>query len=155
MTAAHASAITEKPFTEHYAHAGLVAYEGTKMSKSLGNLVLVSKLTEAGHDAAAIRLVVLAHHYRENWEWFAEELDAATARLESWRAAAQRAEDAVVTDAADASDASNYGRRIREAVANDLNTPEAIKLVDEWAAEERPDLGVIDVVDALLGVQLS
>lgn len=151
MTAAHASAITEQQFTEHYAHAGLVAYEGTKMSKSLGNLVLVSKLTEAGHDPAAIRLTVLAHHYRENWEWFAEELDAATVRLESWRAAAQRAQDA----AGEASEASSYARRIREAVANDLNTPEAITIVDEWAAQERPDLAVIDVVDALLGVKLN
>ncbi|MDJ1370130.1 cysteine--1-D-myo-inosityl 2-amino-2-deoxy-alpha-D-glucopyranoside ligase [Gulosibacter molinativorax] len=148
MTAAHASAITQQRFTDHYAHAGLVAYEGAKMSKSLGNLVLVSKLTEAGNDPAAVRLAVIAHHYREDWEWFAEELVAATERLETWREAAARAD-------AETAEASDYGQRIREAIANDLDTPTAIAIVDAWAGEERPDPAVIDVVDALLGVKLT
>ncbi|KAB1644262.1 cysteine--1-D-myo-inosityl 2-amino-2-deoxy-alpha-D-glucopyranoside ligase [Gulosibacter chungangensis] len=147
MTAAHASAITNEPFTEHYAHAGLVAYEGTKMSKSLGNLVLVSKLIEAGHDPAAVRLTVLAHHYRENWEWFDAELDAATERLRTWREAADRAEAS--------HPASDYPQQIREAVASDLNTPKAIELVDAWALETQPDSAVLDVVDALLGISLT
>lgn len=151
MTAAHASAITSKPFTEHYAHAGLVAYEGTKMSKSLGNLVLVSKLTEAGHDPAAVRLTVLSHHYRENWEWFAQELEAATQRLHAWRDAALRAAEA----APHGGPSSDYPHRIRTAIATDLNTPEAITIVDEWAREERTDPAVVDVVDALLGIKLS
>lgn len=148
MTAAHASAITRQQFTSHYAHAGLVAYEGTKMSKSLGNLVLVSKLVEAGHDPAAVRLTVLSHHYRENWEWFAEELDNMSGRLQNWREAATRAQS--TTEAEE----SDYSQRIREAVASDLDTPTAIAVVDAWAQEDRPAAEVIDVVDALLGVSL-
>lgn len=153
MTAAHAAAITNRPFTDHYAHAGLVSYQGAKMSKSLGNLVLVSELTEAGHDPAAVRLTVLAHHYRENWEWFEDALGAATERLVTWRAAAERA--APAPEAQDAAKpGTDFARRIRAAVARDLDTPDAIEVVDEWARQEHPDTAVIDVVDALLGVRL-
>ncbi|MGO1544304.1 MAG: cysteine--1-D-myo-inosityl 2-amino-2-deoxy-alpha-D-glucopyranoside ligase [Gulosibacter sp.] len=150
MTAAHAAAITDERFTEHYAHAGLVAFEGTKMSKSLGNLVLVSKLTEAGHDPAAIRLTVLAHHYRENWEWFDTELLRATERLETWRAAAKRA-----TQSEEITSAPDSSAQIRAAIANDLDTPRAIELVDAWAAVEHPDAALIEVVDAILGIDLA
>lgn len=145
MSAAHASGLTGKPFADHYAHAGLIAYEGTKMSKSLGNLVLVSKLVAAGHDPAAIRLAVLSHHYREDWEWFDGELDAAAARLDTWRAAAARSEP---------SPEHAPVQRLREAIADDLDTPAAIRLVDEWAAQERPSAAMRTAVDALLGIRL-
>ena len=43
--------------------------DGEKMSKSKGNLVFVSALRRDGVDPAAIRLALLAHHYRADWEW--------------------------------------------------------------------------------------
>ena len=58
-------------------HAGMVAYQGEKMSKSRGNLVFVSRLREQGIDPRHLRLALLAHHYRSDWEWFDTELDAA------------------------------------------------------------------------------
>ena len=73
-----------------YVHAGMVGYEGEKMSKSKGNLVLVSKLRAAGHDPMAIRLALLAHHYRSDWEWFGDEIDGAEERLARWRDAVTR-----------------------------------------------------------------
>lgn len=105
-------------------HAGLIAYEGEKMSKSLGNLVLVSKLREGGVDPVAIRLSVLAHHYRADWEWTADDLAAAEQRLELWR-----------------SGMSGYGGpapesyldAIRVALANDLDAPTALAVMDDWA----------------------
>ncbi|MGH3369446.1 MAG: cysteine--1-D-myo-inosityl 2-amino-2-deoxy-alpha-D-glucopyranoside ligase, partial [Nocardioidaceae bacterium] len=57
------------PFARSYMHAGMVAYEGEKMSKSRGNLVFVSRLRHGGTDPMAIRLALLAHHYRCDWEW--------------------------------------------------------------------------------------
>ena len=57
-----------------YAHSGMVAYQGAKMSKSLGNLVFVSRLRESGTDPMAIRLALHAHHYRSDWEWTDAEL---------------------------------------------------------------------------------
>ncbi|MGH3276087.1 MAG: cysteine--1-D-myo-inosityl 2-amino-2-deoxy-alpha-D-glucopyranoside ligase, partial [Streptosporangiaceae bacterium] len=58
-------------FARHYAHAGMVRLDGEKMSKSLGNLVFVSQLRAQGSDPMAIRLAILAHHYRPDWDWTA------------------------------------------------------------------------------------
>ncbi|RFU39170.1 cysteine--1-D-myo-inosityl 2-amino-2-deoxy-alpha-D-glucopyranoside ligase, partial [Actinomadura logoneensis] len=88
MGAAHAQVATgERPHARAYVHAGMVGLDGEKMSKSRGNLVFVSKLRRSGADPMAIRLALLAHHYRADWEWTAAQLDAAAERLERWRAA--------------------------------------------------------------------
>ena len=67
---------------------GMLAFKGSKMSKSLGNLVFVSVLRGDGVDPMAIRLALLSHHYRSDWEWKTEILEDAIARLGRWRAAA-------------------------------------------------------------------
>ena len=74
-------------FARIYVHAGMVRLGGEKMSKSLGNLVFVSGLLRAGADPMAIRLALLAHHYRHDWDWTEEGLAEAQARLGRWRAA--------------------------------------------------------------------
>ena len=81
-----------------YAHAGMVSYQGKKMSKSLGNLVFVSRLLADGVDPMAIRMALLAHHYRSDWEWTDAVLGDAQARLARWRAALAHAE-AVIPEA--------------------------------------------------------
>ena len=88
MSASHARvacAADGRVFARVYAHSGMVAYQGQKMSKSLGNLVFVSKLRDSGTDPMAIRLAILAHHYRSDWEWTPEVLTGATTRLTRWR----------------------------------------------------------------------
>jgi len=88
MSASHAHVLTGKwPFARAYAHAGMVRLDGEKMSKSLGNLVFVSKLRADGVPPAAIRLAILAHHYRSDWDWTGEVLQTAMARFERWREA--------------------------------------------------------------------
>ncbi|WP_307785158.1 hypothetical protein [Janibacter melonis] len=57
------------------------------MSKSKGNLVRVSDLRREGVDPAAIRLVLLAHHYRTEWSWTEDSLRQAQRRLDRWRRA--------------------------------------------------------------------
>ena len=70
MTASQAHvAFDDHPFAQAYVHTGLVGLDGEKMSKSRGNLVLVSQLREQGRDPMAVRLALLAHHYREDWSW--------------------------------------------------------------------------------------
>jgi len=90
-----ALAPAEGAFARVYAHAGMVSYHGEKMSKSLGNLVFVSSLLADGVDPMAIRMALLAHHYRSDWEWTDAVLGDAQARLARWRAALARAEAAV------------------------------------------------------------
>ena len=144
----------EHPFAHHYVHAGMVAWQGHKMSKSRGNLVFVSKLREAGIDPMAIRLAVLAHHYYSDWTWTDQGLDGAVQRLERWRQAvtAERGPDALPVLA-----------KVRAAMSNDLRTPEALDAIDDWTMatlqgegdDARAPALVADLADALLGVRLS
>jgi L-cysteine:1D-myo-inositol 2-amino-2-deoxy-alpha-D-glucopyranoside ligase len=156
-------------FARVYAHAGMVSYQGHKMSKSLGNLVFVNRLLAGGADAMAIRMALLAHHYRSDWEWTDAVLADAAARLARWRAAIARIEAAVsagpeVTPAAAAAEAL---AGVRARMRDDLDAPGALGIVDRWAdrllagAPTRitpEDVSgarlVRDAVDALLGITL-
>ncbi|CAG7845628.1 L-cysteine:1D-myo-inositol 2-amino-2-deoxy-alpha-D-glucopyranoside ligase [Pseudoclavibacter triregionum] len=152
MSAAHATAMTGERFARRFAHAGLVAYEGEKMSKSKGNLVLVSRLRAAGADPAAIRLAILAHRYRDDWEWTDEGLAEATERLARWREAA--ATLAGNDDASQDSAPSPTAAAMRRAMADDLDTPAVLAAVDAWAADPAGQGDVPTLVDALLGIRL-
>ena len=147
-------------FARVYAHSGMVAYQGAKMSKSLGNLVFVSALRAAGVDPMAIRLALLAHHYRADWEWTDAVLAEAQARLERWRAAVARALPAGAS-AVPAADAVLATVRLR--LADDLDAPGAVVAIDEWVEAVLADpsgTGPHDAVlirntaDALLGISL-
>jgi L-cysteine:1D-myo-inositol 2-amino-2-deoxy-alpha-D-glucopyranoside ligase len=183
-----------RAFARHYVHAGMVRFDGEKMSKSLGNLVLVSSLLATGTDPMAIRLAILAHHYRGDWDWTAAGLVAAEQRLARWRAAVNRLlaswpeperpgapdpvsqpglqdpvsqpglQDPVSRPGALAA-AEGVLATVRERMADDLDAPEALVPIDQWAEQVTgalvlpPDaraaaLLVRDAVDALLGVGL-
>lgn len=127
FSAAHAEAATGCPrMAGHYVHSGMIALDGVKMSKSLGNLVFVSKLVAAGTDPSAIRLGVFAGHYRSDRDWSDEVLAAAEERLARWRRAA-------ATAGAEAADAASVIAAVREALSDDLDTPRALAAVDAWA----------------------
>jgi L-cysteine:1D-myo-inositol 2-amino-2-deoxy-alpha-D-glucopyranoside ligase len=151
MCANHVQVATGKPFAQVYAHAGMVAYDGEKMSKSLGNLVFVSQLRNSDVDPMAIRLALLRHHYRSDWEWVDDELWAAVDSLEDWRRAfatpAGAPSGPVVTE-------------VLAAMAADLDAPRAVAAVEAWvratldgdASEDGAPAAVRDVVDAALGL---
>jgi L-cysteine:1D-myo-inositol 2-amino-2-deoxy-alpha-D-glucopyranoside ligase len=145
----------EHLFARVYAHSGMVSYQGAKMSKSLGNLVFVSRLRAAGIDPMAIRLALLAHHYRAGWEWTDEVLAQAQARLDRWRAAV------AVTAAPTGQAAGAVLATVRERLADDLDAPGALAAIDAWAdaalagQSGHGDTALIrDIADALLGVAL-
>ena len=151
MGAAHSEVATATwPFARAFTHAGMVGLDGEKMSKSRGNLVFVSKLRAEGVNPAAVRLALLAHHYRSDWEWTAEDLAAAQRRLAAWTAAISR-------DAG--SDGAAVVSELRARLADDLDAPGALEVVDAWAAaegtdEQAPGL-VTAAVSALLGVLVA
>jgi L-cysteine:1D-myo-inositol 2-amino-2-deoxy-alpha-D-glucopyranoside ligase len=167
MSAAHArvacgspSADTAHLFARVYAHAGMVAYQGAKMSKSLGNLVFISRLRAAGVDPMAIRLTLIAHHYRADWEWTDAVLAEAQDRLDRWRAAVARA---VPTGAPVTPTAEVVLATVRTRLADDLDAPGAVAAIDEWAAavlDGQSGTGSQDAAlirataDALLGIAL-
>ncbi len=150
--AAHAEAFTGvHPFARHYTHTGMIGLDGQKMSKSRGNLVFVSKLRSEQVDPNAIRLALLAGHYRTDRAWTADLLERAQDRLGRWR-------EAMALDAA--APADELVHRLRAHLADDLDTPAALAAIDEWADtapgggnREAPRLAR-SAVDALLGVRL-
>lgn len=151
MSASGAQVQTGKyPFARAYVHQAMVGLDGEKMSKSKGNLVLVSKERLAGADPMAIRLALLTHHYRTDWFWTSSELADAQARLDVWRGAVTRGSG---PDGAAAVDA------VRAALTNDLDTVAALSAIDTWATSNGDDLEapalVAQAVDALLGVKLA
>ena len=142
----HTAALTGRRLANLYSHTGLVAYRGEKMSKSLGNLVLVSTLVGSGVDARAIRLAVLSQHYRDDWEWTDDLLAEAQQRLASWSAWASRGRSA---------GASRIIEGMRVALVHDLDTPTALAAVDARAARRpAPAEGDLAAIDALLGIRL-
>ena len=131
----------------------MIGWDGHKMSKSRGNLVLVSTLRAEDVEPAAIRLGLLAGHYRADRFWSRQVLDDATARLRRWRAA---------TTLPAGPEAMDVIVRVRRYLADDLDTPKAIAALDGWTTDAleygghdaaAPKL-VASAVDALLGVQL-
>jgi L-cysteine:1D-myo-inositol 2-amino-2-deoxy-alpha-D-glucopyranoside ligase len=160
----------EPVFARVYVHSGMVAYQGTKMSKSLGNLVFVSRLRESGTDPMAIRLALHAHHYRSDWEWTDAELAEAAQRLARWRAAVAvagapvepDAESPAAPSAAQVPMASAVLQAVRERMADDLDAPGALAAIDEWADAvlangtifEAEAALVRDTADTLLGIAL-
>ena len=140
---------------QHYVHTGMIGLDGTKMSKSLGNLVFVSKLTAAGHEPSAIRLGVYAGHYRQDRDWADEVLSAAEQRLANWR-------DALTAGGTTVEQARELITTVRGHLACDLDTPSALKAIDHWAAATEPGAAgeeaaaseIQTAIDALLGVRL-
>jgi L-cysteine:1D-myo-inositol 2-amino-2-deoxy-alpha-D-glucopyranoside ligase len=136
---AQSEAAGQVPFVRRWLHTGMVRYEGEKMSKSLGNLVFPRDLFR-DHEPAAVRLALLAHHWRSVWEWDAGELKEAGERLAAWRRVAAGAEPGRLPE------------RAAMALAADLDTPGVLLVGDE--AAEAGDGGSVAAVAAILGVVL-
>lgn len=152
MSAAQASA-AGREFAAAYVHQEMVGLHGHKMSKSKGNLVLVSALRAEGVDPMAIRLLLLAHRYDAPWDYTEPAMAAAATRLERWREGLSVNEGPVAEPVIAA---------IRAALADGLDTPRALRLVDAWVEEAvRGEPGdpaapglLARTLDALLGVRV-
>lgn len=154
LGSSHSFALNGQPMARHYMHTGMVGLDGEKMSKSLGNLVLVSKLRAAGVEPAAIRLAIMDNHYRTDWFWQEDLLAKAQGRLELYRSAAAAAEG----EADEA--ALALLETVRQHLADDLNTPAALVALDQWALStlDRGGAGgqlVADLLMARLGIDLA
>lgn len=151
MCRSQARVLTGKELAANYVHAGMIGLDGEKMSKSKGNLVLVSTLVSQGIDPMVIRYALMVHHYRDDQMWSEELLSNAIASFEKLKLACSESE---------VPETENLIQAIISALANDLDTPTVIRLLDNWAEEsllggsggDANDLKI--TLDALLGIKL-
>jgi L-cysteine:1D-myo-inositol 2-amino-2-deoxy-alpha-D-glucopyranoside ligase len=158
---AQSESANSAPFVRRWMHTGMVRHRGEKMSKSLGNLVFPRDLFR-DHEPAAVRLVLLAHHWRSAWEWEAAELKEAAERLSSWRqACGQRRAPATALGYAPppgdlhrrGGDPTRLPAGVDAALAADLDTPAALAAGDELV--EQGDAAGVAATAAVLGVDLT
>ena len=135
--AAQSESVTGSPFVKHWLHVGLVGLDGTKMSKSLGNLAFVAEMARLS-EPAAVRVALLDQHYRHDWEWRDELLARAQSRLATWRSTVVTGRSGSVLE------------EVRRALDDDLDTPRALAAIDEAA-----HAGVnVNLATTLLGITL-
>jgi L-cysteine:1D-myo-inositol 2-amino-2-deoxy-alpha-D-glucopyranoside ligase len=134
---AQSEAATGEPFVKHWMHTALISKDGAKMSKSLGNLVFVDKL-RTEYEPMAIRLALIEHHYRTEWEWDDDLMPRNVERIAAWRAAAGGRPGDLLDE-------------VRERLDDDLDSAGAVLAVDRAAARGESTAAAA----ALLGVVLD
>jgi L-cysteine:1D-myo-inositol 2-amino-2-deoxy-alpha-D-glucopyranoside ligase len=117
---AQSEAATGQQFVKHWMHVAMVSMDGHKMSKSRGNLVFVDKL-RTKHDPMAIRLGLIEHHYRTEWEWDDGLMARNESRLAQWKSAAH---------VGNSDGDSGLLAEVRSALDDDLDSPTAVQLID-------------------------
>ena len=123
MSAAQGKILEGREFASHYVHSGMIGLDGVKMSKSLGNLVFVSKLVASGTDPMAIRWALMESHYSDDRSWSQPLLDDAESWLTRLRASLSMMECAP-TD--------NVIEEIIASQADNLDTVRALSTVKSW-----------------------
>ena len=134
---AQSEAATGEPFVRHWMHVAMVHMDGHKMSKSLGNLVFVDKL-RTQFDPRSIRLGIIEHHYRREWEWEDTLMPRNHDRLVAWLASVGGTQGSIL-------------ETVRERLDDDMDTPGAVVAIDA-AARAGED---VSPAAALLGVRLD
>jgi L-cysteine:1D-myo-inositol 2-amino-2-deoxy-alpha-D-glucopyranoside ligase len=151
MCRSQARILTGKELAANYVHAGMIGLDGEKMSKSKGNLVLVSTLVANGVDPMAIRYALMSHHYRNDQMWSAGVLERAQSSLERLRKALTM--NTVYESA-------GLMQMIISGLANDLDTPAVIAAIEKWVEKTLQGSTGGDAtavragLDALLGLQI-
>jgi len=127
------------PWVDHWAHAGMLRYQGSKMSKSLGNLVLVRDLLRT-YPGDAIRHYLVSHHYRSEVDFRESDLERSADAAAQLRRACLHAEalspaEPAMADAGALLPAiADRRARFLDAMDDDLDTPRAMPALDELAS---------------------
>ncbi len=125
---AQSEGFSHKPFVRYWMHVGMLRYEGEKMSKSLGNLVMAPKLLET-YSPDAIRLCLFSHRYREAWDYG----DSAIEEAQTLANLLKEATTAPVGELTTSIDADSVRERFIAAMDDDYDTPTVLGILREFA----------------------
>ena len=151
MSAAQSRSINGQKFARSYVHAGMIGLDGEKMSKSLGNLVFVSKLISSGVNPAAIRWALMGHYYSHDLMWTDSLIEKASIDIDRLQLNLARMEVAP-TD--------SVIQEIIDALSQNLDTPRVLGAITRWMDETETGTsgGVAGelsrALDTLLGITL-
>lgn len=153
---AQSEAATGKRFARTWLHNNHLKVNGTKISKSLNNGYTLEDLKKKGFSAQDFRLFVLQSHYRSESNFTWENLTAAKNRLHHWK---NIAEQRWQINKQGSNELAIYLPRLQAAVQDDLNIPEALKIIDEafknLATTSTQSLhAFLEQLDTLLGLEL-
>lgn len=164
---AQSEAVTGKPLAHTWLHANHIKVDGTKISKSLGNGFTLKDITDKGIPTDAFKVMVLSKHYRTEGNFSWDILEAAHNRLKGFEAFA----DLQFQDQDGGTLGDNYfsdqSKKIYACLANDLNTAEALQIINQTADHiENYAKGIqsryiddfkefLSQIDKLLGLHLS
>lgn len=163
---AQSEAASGQTFSRYWLHNNHLKVNGTKISKSLGNGYTLDDLAERGYEPLDYRMFILQSHYQTEGNFTFDNLDAAKNRRHHWRtvAALRHQIHATLLDGANHEPSYAAIRAMLEAINNNLNTPEVLRLVDELFTElanmtlddidRTALLEVLQTIDELLGLQL-
>jgi len=128
----------KSPWVKYWLHVGLLTFEKEKMSKSLGNIIIVKEALKKWKPEA-IRLWIFSAHYRSQLEFSERSIEQANTlylrlvrALETLRNILREVEPTTRLDSKDIAilnEISDINRKFREAMDNDFNTPKAFSQV--------------------------
>lgn len=169
---AQTESVTDKEFVKYWFHNNHMKVDGTKLSKSLGNSYTLEDIAARGFSLDAFKLLVLSSHYRTEGNFTWEILQASQNRLDNWRAIAalrHQTHDTLQNDDDKSTDDESLSllatsHAVREALSNDLDTPSALRIIDEaFSRVEKKSLDdihqhalvqLLETIDELLGLRL-
>ena len=137
---AQSEAATGKRFCNVWLHSNHIIVEGEKIAKSLGNGILLEEIEQRGLPLEALRLHVLESHYRSQSKFSWASLEAANNRLKHWQNTAALVWQPVADAPADQAGQDAYAAalqaieqgivQLKAALADDLDTPRALAVID-------------------------
>lgn len=158
---AQTESVTHKKFSQFWLHNNHIKVNGTKISKSLGNVFTLADITDRGIPIDAFKLMVLSKHYRTEGNFTWEVIEAAHASLKDLEAWADLQFQNLHSDRLKEAYKSTR-QEIQQHLENDLSTPQAIASVytlvsesDELGPDSEAIRHATQFVDELIGLHLS
>jgi cysteinyl-tRNA synthetase len=139
---------------KYWVHNEHLLINGQKMSKSLGNFATLADIKDKGYGPLALRTLFLQAHYRSQMNFTWEALDAAQAYLKNLERWADSSKQSIVS-IINPSDESLLKDEIQAALADDLNTAQALAQINKFIDRVAPTPALLSYIDKTLGLQLA